>query len=63
MKTIARVVATAALVSAAVLTAGGVAQADGGQIDWPVAPGTSAAPAGAGIDWPVAPATGQIDWP
>ncbi|MFG2877467.1 hypothetical protein ACGFYU_21145 [Streptomyces sp. NPDC048337] len=57
MKNIARLVATAALAAAAVLTAGGVAQADGGNIDWPVAPASTAAPAAG------APATAQIDWP
>lgn len=38
MKNIARIVATAALATAAVLTAGAAAHADGGAIDWPVAP-------------------------
>ncbi|MFD9411466.1 hypothetical protein ACFWBN_31205 [Streptomyces sp. NPDC059989] len=57
MKNIARLVATAALACAAVLTAGGAAQADGGDIDWPVAPTSTTAPAAGG------PATGQIDWP
>ncbi|MFG2991737.1 hypothetical protein ACGFZK_20995 [Streptomyces sp. NPDC048257] len=64
MRNIARVAATAALVCAAVLTAGGAAQA-AGPIDWPVAPASAAGP----IDWPVAPgsapaaATALIDWP
>ncbi|MFI1652529.1 hypothetical protein ACH4XT_37140 [Streptomyces avidinii] len=62
MRNIARVAATAALVCAAVLTAGGAAQGD--PIDWPVAP-ASADP----IDWPVrpgpaaGPAVALIDWP
>ncbi|MEV6954780.1 hypothetical protein [Streptomyces sp. NPDC051183] len=59
MKNIARVFATTALVGFAVLTAGGVAQADGGPgTDWPVAP-ASATP-GPGTDWPIGPKT---DWP
>ncbi|MFJ6797991.1 hypothetical protein [Streptomyces sp. NPDC091268] len=59
MKNIARVFATTALVGAAVLTAGGIAQADSGpNTDWPFA--AAAAPSGPGTDWPVAPGT---DWP
>ncbi|MFJ7589431.1 hypothetical protein ACIQZO_19040 [Streptomyces sp. NPDC097617] len=61
MRNIARLAATAALACAAVLTAGGAAQA--GPIDWPVAPASAAGP----IDWPVAPgsapAVALIDWP
>ncbi|WP_158754716.1 hypothetical protein [Streptomyces sp. NRRL F-2580] len=57
MKNIARVVATAALVATAVLTAGAAAHADGGAIDWPVPP-TSAGTAAA-----TGPATALIDWP
>lgn len=62
MRNIARVVATAALATAAVLTAGGVAAADGGgSIDWPVAPvSVSAAPQAAAV---TVPAAGRIDWP
>ncbi|MFJ4781454.1 hypothetical protein [Streptomyces sp. NPDC088762] len=56
MKNIARLFATAAFVCAAVFTAGGVAQADGGAIDWPVPPTSTTGPA-------AGPATGQIDWP
>ncbi|MEU7601298.1 hypothetical protein AB0B78_20325 [Streptomyces sp. NPDC040724] len=56
MKNIARLVATAALATAAVLTAGAAAHADGGDIDWPVAPHAAGAPA-------AAPATTLIDWP
>jgi hypothetical protein len=51
----ARLAATTALVGAAVLTAGGVAHADGGAIDWPVPPTSATAPA--------APGTPAIDWP
>ncbi|MET9697440.1 hypothetical protein ABZY31_10995 [Streptomyces sp. NPDC006529] len=62
MKNIARLIASAALVSAAVLTVGGVAHADGGtDIGWPVAPptGVTAVTDGAATDigWPVAPPT------
>ncbi|MFJ3728442.1 hypothetical protein ACIPYQ_38565 [Streptomyces sp. NPDC090045] len=57
MKNIARLVATAALATAAVLTAGAAALADGGDIDWPVAPHAAGAPAAP------APATTLIDWP
>ncbi|MEV8536834.1 hypothetical protein [Streptomyces sp. NPDC051211] len=62
MKNIARIVATAALVGAAVLTAGGVASADDApQIGWPVAPPT--APAVPGADPAVADSTNDIGWP
>ncbi|MFE9932622.1 hypothetical protein [Streptomyces sp. NPDC005533] len=57
MKNIARVVATAALVATAVLTAGAAAHADGGAIDWPVPPTSAGTPATTG------PATALIDWP
>ncbi|MFJ3964856.1 hypothetical protein [Streptomyces sp. NPDC090036] len=56
MKNLARLVAAAALATAAVLTAGGAAQADGGPIDWPVAPSSATDPGSA-----AAPA--RIDWP
>ncbi|OKK14686.1 hypothetical protein AMK16_29410 [Streptomyces sp. CB00455] len=59
MKNIARIVATAALAGAAVLTAGGAAHADGGAIDWPVPPTSAAAPTVPGTG----PLTGRIDWP
>ncbi|WP_330335495.1 hypothetical protein OHS33_38080 (plasmid) [Streptomyces sp. NBC_00536] len=54
MKNIARLIATATLVGAAVLTAGGVANADGGtDIGWPVAPPTAPAPTPTpNIGWP-----------
>ncbi|MET9324308.1 hypothetical protein ABZX75_29710 [Streptomyces sp. NPDC003038] len=56
MKNIARLVATAALLGAAVLTVGGAAHADGGDIDWPAAPAPAAAPA-------PGQSAEQIDWP
>ncbi|WP_405827039.1 MULTISPECIES: hypothetical protein [unclassified Streptomyces] len=59
MKNIARLVATAALATTAVLTAGAAAHADGGDIDWPVAPASAGAPAAPGTG----PATTLIDWP
>ncbi|MFE6839554.1 hypothetical protein ACFVFI_32605 [Streptomyces sp. NPDC057705] len=59
MKNIARLVATAALATAAVLTAGAAAHADGGDIDWPVAPASAGTPATPGTG----PATTLIDWP
>jgi hypothetical protein len=59
MKNIARALATTALVGFAVLTAGGIAQAQSGpNTDWPF---TAAASAPASdISWSVAPHT---DWP
>ncbi|MDX3539564.1 hypothetical protein PV721_35620 [Streptomyces sp. MB09-01] len=59
MKNIARIVATAALTAAAVLTAGAAAHADGDAIDWPVAPASAGAPAAPATG----PATALIDWP
>ncbi|MFJ7208324.1 hypothetical protein ACIQWR_32945 [Streptomyces sp. NPDC098789] len=62
MKNIARLIATAALAAAALLTAGGIANADGGDgIGWPVAPPTGVTAVADGgsenIGWPVAPPT------
>ncbi|MFI5986706.1 hypothetical protein ACIBEA_38330 [Streptomyces sp. NPDC051555] len=58
MKNIARLIATAALAAAALLTAGGIANAD---IGWPVAPPTGVTAVADGgsenIGWPVAPPT------
>lgn len=62
MKNIARLVATAALVGAAVLTAGGAASADEApKIGWPVAPPT--APVAPGTAPAAGAATNDIGWP
>ncbi|MFB7468861.1 hypothetical protein [Streptomyces sp. NPDC056224] len=52
MKSIARVFAIAALVGAAALTTAGVANADGGSIDWPVPPTSTVVADTDRIDWP-----------